>query len=291
VQTLSQGKSVTMAEQPKKPTGGAYGQFLSENRTALSQECAGKPITAVTKLAGERFKALGEAEKAQFQEKFQKAMEQYKKDMEAFLAAGGEKKAPKRKAKEEEENGKKRQKKDPDAPKKPVGGSFGCFLAANRATFQKACQGKPASEISKMAGEQWKKLSAEEKKPFDDEYETKKTAYAEAKKTYSLPEAETPSKKTSKGKESPKKDRKAPEKNTTRAAKGKGATSKCPEAGIELAETVAKAADKAGCKSQLIQLLSRQDILGSGKSQDEVLKALQDNNGLLHPAKRALLGA
>jgi len=282
---------VAMAEQPKKPTGGAYGRFLSKNRAALSQECAGKPITAVTKLAGERFKALGDAEKAQFQDKFQKAMEQYKKDMEAFLAAGGEKKAPKRKAQEAEEDAKKRQKKDPNAPKKPVGGAYGCFLAANRATFEKTCQGKPVTEISKMAGEQWKTLSAEEKKPYEDEYETKKTAYVEAMKTYIPPEAETPTKKTSKSKESPKKDSQAAEKKTARATKGKGAASKGPEASVELAETVAKAAEKAGCRSQLIQLLSRQDIIGSGKSQDEVLKALQDNSGLLHPAKRALLGA
>jgi len=282
---------VAMAEQPKKPTGGAYGRFLSKNRAALSQECAGKPITAVTKLAGERFKALGDAEKAQFQDKFQKAMEQYKKDMEAFLAAGGEKKAPKRKAQEAEEDAKKRQKKDPNAPKKPVGGAYGCFLAANRATFEKTCQGKPVTEISKMAGEQWKTLSAEEKKPYEDEYETKKTAYVETMKTYIPPEAETPTKKTSKSKESPKKDSQAPEKKTARAAKGNGAASKGPETSIELAETVAKAAEKVGCRSQLIQLLSRQDIIGSGKSQDEVLKALQDNNGLLHPAKRALLGA
>jgi len=280
---------MAMQEQPKKPTGGAYGQFLSENRAALTKECAGKSITAVAKLAGERFKALGEAEKARFQEKFTKATEQYKKDMEAFLAAGGEKKASKRKAKEEDEETKKRQKKDPNGPKKPVGGAFGCFLAANRATFQKACEGKPVTEISKMAGEQWKKLSAEEKKPFEDEYETKKTAYAEAMKTYIPPEVETPPK-PSKSKESTKKDSNVPEKKVARAAKGKAAASKGPEASVELTETVAKAAEKAGCTSQLIKLLA-QDVIESGKSQDQALKALQNNNCLLHPAKRALLGA
>jgi len=184
--THSQDSSITMAEQPKKPTGGAYGQFLAENRPALAKECAGQSITAVTKLAGERFKKLGEAEKEKFQKKYLKVMEQYKKDMEAFLAAGGEKKVSKRKGKDDDGDGKKRAKKDkdPNAPKRPAGGAFGCFLAAKRPTFQKSCAGKPAVEVTKMAAEAWKTMSAADKKPYEDDYEVKKAKYEEAMKAY-----------------------------------------------------------------------------------------------------------
>ena len=79
-------------EQPKKPTGGAYGQFLAEKRSEFQKLCEGQPITAVTKLAGEKFRALGEEEKAVYQKKFQEAQAKYDVDMKAFLDAGGEKK-------------------------------------------------------------------------------------------------------------------------------------------------------------------------------------------------------
>jgi len=36
-----------------------------------------------------------------------------------------------------------------------------------------------------VAAQHWKKLSLEERKPFEEEYQVKKTAYAEAMKTYS----------------------------------------------------------------------------------------------------------
>merc|ERR1719356_1470473 len=104
--------------------------------------------------------------------------------MGAFLAAGGEKAAIKRKS--NDDNGaSKKQKKDPEAPKRPAGGAYGCFLAKHRETFTKECDGKPVTAITKLAGERWKELSPEQKKPFEDEYEAKK--------------AQTPPKATSKG--------------------------------------------------------------------------------------------
>jgi len=111
-----------VSEQPKKPVGGAYGQFMSENRAAFAKECAGKPVSAVAKLASERWKTLGEAEKAKFQKKFDIVNEQYAKDLEAFLAAGGEVKSSKmqsskRKSNDDVEDGKKCAKKEPRCTK------------------------------------------------------------------------------------------------------------------------------------------------------------------------------
>merc|ERR1712061_838153 len=113
--------------------------------------------------------------------------------MEAFLAAGGEKqkgaaalRAEKRKAKE----GKKQ--KDPNAPKKPAGGAYGQFLAEKRPEFMKKCAGQPATAVSKMAGEAWKKLSDAQKKPYEKKYAEVFAEYQKALAEYkeSNPDAE-----------------------------------------------------------------------------------------------------
>lgn len=87
-------------QQPKKVTGGAFGRFLAANRPALQMELAGKPSTKVVKLASERFNGLSESERSEWEKKYREAQAQYKKDMEAFLAAGGVKKPVKRKSRE-----------------------------------------------------------------------------------------------------------------------------------------------------------------------------------------------
>ncbi|CAE7931557.1 Rbx1, partial [Symbiodinium sp. KB8] len=92
--------------QPKRPVGGAYGQFMNEKRAELQKE-----------LPGERWKKLSETEKAVYQQKYEAAKEKYDKDMEAFEAAGGVKEKIARKGKD----GKVKKAKDPDAPKRPAG--------------------------------------------------------------------------------------------------------------------------------------------------------------------------
>merc|ERR1719159_2146302 len=99
--------------------------------------------------------------------------------MEAFLAAGGEKKATKRKG----DDGDQKPKKDPDAPKRPAGGAYGQFLAQNRAAFAKQCEGKPVTAVTKLASEKWKQLSEKDKQPFEKEYKAKMAAYQEAMKS------------------------------------------------------------------------------------------------------------
>ena len=174
-------------EQPKKPVGGAYGAWLAEHRAELQKELGpGKPASEVGKLAGSRFKALSEDTKAIYQKKFDDAKVKFEADMAAFLEAGGEKKSTKRKAEKSA-----KPKKDPDAPKKPAGGAFGCFLAKNRAAFTEECKGKPVTAVTKLASDRWKELGEDKKKVFQEEYEAKKAAYEEAKKSYvPLPSAQ-----------------------------------------------------------------------------------------------------
>lgn len=306
------------AEQPKKVTGGAFGQFLAEMRPKLITECKGQPITAVVKLASTKFKALSPAENKVYQDKYEKAKAQYEKDLAAFKAAGGEMKAVKRKGDKLDKDGKKKKKmKDENAPKKPTGGGYGCFLNKHRAAIMKECAGQPITAVSKIAGERWKALSAADKKPFEEEYDAKKLAYAAAMKDYVPPakeEGDEPvlSKKEQKEaakaeKEDAKKEkREAKEaakqekanakamkssllKSTAKKVVGKKAAAAKP-AGVELMPNVAAKAEKAGLTEVLLKLVARDDIKESGKTQLQMLAALESNGGLLHPAKRALLG-
>ncbi|CAE7158970.1 SSRP1 [Symbiodinium pilosum] len=309
-------------EQPKKPTGGAYGMWLAEHRAELQKEVGpGKPASEVAKLAGSRFKEVNAEEKAVYQKKFEEANAKYAADMEAFLEAGGEKKGTKRKA---DKTAKK--KKDPAAPKKPAGGAFGCFLAKNRPAFMLEVKGQPITAVTKLASDRWKSLSEDEKKVFQEEYETKKAEYEEAKKSYvPLPsaenEAEKPAKKARVSKEDKEtakqsaKEKKAAEKQAkadtkaaakdkakakakaspkSKAGKGSGKGAKKAAAAkstVELSDAVAAKADKAGLKAALLNLAARADVKESGKSHNAILKALEESGGLIHPAKRALLGA
>jgi len=168
-------------EQPKKPTGGGYGQFLTENRPKFTEECKGQKASAVAQLAGQRWKAMTDAQKKPFDEKYKKAKEKFDKDMAAFEAAGGEKAPRKRKADKE---GKGKKKKDPNAPKKPAGGAYGRFLNKNRPAFTEQCKGQSITAVSKLAGAKWKALSAAEKEPFEKEYQIAQAAYTKAMEAY-----------------------------------------------------------------------------------------------------------
>merc|ERR1719265_214446 len=75
---------------PKKPAGGAYGVFLSENREKIIKTLpAGHKITDVAKAAGEQWKALPEAAKKPYDEKYQKLMGEFRKAMEEYKKTHG----------------------------------------------------------------------------------------------------------------------------------------------------------------------------------------------------------
>jgi len=107
-----------------------------------------------------------------------------------------EKKRKREEAKEgkgDKEERKKKKKKhlaaknDPNRPKKPAGGAYGCFVAKHRQTFMKECVGKPVTAVSKVASERWKLVSQEDKKPYETAYAAKKAAYDKAMETYVPP--------------------------------------------------------------------------------------------------------
>lgn len=303
-----------MAEQPKKVTGGAFGRFLNENRPKLMEECKGKPVTAVVKLASERFKALSPSESARYQKMYMDAQSKYNADLAAFKAAGGEVSATKRKSKgdEDERPGKRRKmkkEKDLNAPKKPAGGAYGCYMDKHRSALIEECKGQPITAISKLGGSRFKALSEAERKPYEEAYLAKKKAYEEAMKKYVPPAKTEPVAKETKEKSTAKstakevKEKKAEKvverkagslrgrgrgRGAKAAGAGRGAKGK-KEAAADIPANVLAKAEKSKLADVLKKLGQRDDIKASGASWMDMLKALEENDGLLHAAKRAIL--
>jgi len=191
--------------------------------------------------------------------------------------------------------------KDANAPKKPVGGAYGCFMAANRQAFQKECPGS-VTVVAKLAGERWKALPEAEKEKFNKEFTTKLTAYKEAMKSYVPPAAaaeedavaEPPAKKSKLEENKAKREEKTAATTAKKGATGKAkakAKAKEPETPVDIPKTVLAKAEKSDMVDVLTKLLRRDDIQSAGIAAGKALAALEEANGLLHPAKRALLGA
>merc|ERR1719265_2134954 len=179
-------------EQPKRPVGGAYGIFMNERRSEFMDACKGQAVSAVSKMGGEAWKKLTATQKAPFQKKYVEAKAKFDKDMAAYLAAGGEIAKGARAQRTEKRKAKAKQKKDPNAPKKPFGGAYGVFLAENREKITKSLPegSNKTTDVTKAAGEQWKKLSEKAKMPYQDKYDKKMKAYFVAFEEYkkNLPE-------------------------------------------------------------------------------------------------------
>lgn len=74
-------------EAPKKPVGGARGLFSSEMRDEFvkaAQERGEKGVGVVGRMISEAFEALGEAERADYKDKFEKKMVAYREAMYAY---------------------------------------------------------------------------------------------------------------------------------------------------------------------------------------------------------------
>jgi len=292
-------------EQPKKVTGGAFGQYMAEHRPALLKECAGKPVTASVKLGSERFKALSDDGRQKYQDKYEKAAADYKVAMEKFLAGGGEI-APRKSKKDKEGKKAAKKEKDPNAPKKPTMGGYGQFMAEKREEVKASLpKDHKITDIAKKVAELFKALSEDEKKKYDEMFKKAQGEYNKEMVAYKLanPEVEdeaSPAEDAaaSRAKASPKaKGRKRAEPDSAAkkpAASKRGRPAKAADAkaaGVVLDDSVITNASKLGFESQLRNLASRQDIISSGKDGSELLAALEKSKGLVNAAKHALLGA
>lgn len=268
--------------------GGAYGSFLAEKRSEYMEACQGQQASAVSKMAGEAWQKLSDAEKAPYQQKYEAAKAKYDDDMKTFLEAGGEKSKGTMALRSEKRAAKNAKKaKDPNQPKKPVGGGYGVFLNKNREEITKSLpEGHKITDVTKAAGEKWKVLSEEARKPFEAEFAQKMEEYNKAMGEYSLAHPEESSEDGS----SPKMLNKR-----SLASVGTSPATKCRRVGETAPEAVAidaevlKAARRKGLDGPLRNLISRQEVAGSGKSHKQMLEALQSSGGLVNKAKSILL--
>jgi len=285
-------------EQPKKPAGGAFGQFMNVKRADFVKQLPGKAVSEVSKLAGSTWKALSEAEKAPYQKKYEDAKAQYEKDFAAFIAAGGVKAkgaAALRSEKKKAKAGKKA--KDPLKPKSPVGGAFGCFLNKHRPDFMKESQGQPITAITKLASTKWKALSEADRAPFEAEYQKKKAAYAEAMKSY-VPPAGAAVEEESEDEDENEEDEEEEEEEGGKPSPPlkKAKTAEAPPAkkanvtGALGADILAEA-KKKGLDLKLKALMQNPKMAEKKIDASAALKALEKADGKTVAAKNALLGA
>merc|ERR1712176_1669469 len=83
------GKREKDPNAPKKPQS-AYWIWLGENRPALMKQVGGKDVTQVSKLAGEKWKALDAKLKAPFEKKAKDLKDAYDKALKEYKATKGD---------------------------------------------------------------------------------------------------------------------------------------------------------------------------------------------------------
>jgi len=285
--------------QPKKPVGGAFGSFASEKRPEFAKACVGQKASAVAKMAGEAWAKLSSEERAPYQKQYEEAKAKFGKDMENFLAAGGVQEKGSRAQKSEKRKLKadKKAKKDENAPKRPAGGGYGVYMNEKREEIKNSLpKDHKITDVAKKAGELWKALSEQEKKPYETKFQEKQTEYKAAMEEYlktkpaavvsDNKEDVTPTKKRARAQDSP------PASKSARGPKSAGAKklAKVEAAPIseDLADALKQAAD-LGLDNALKNVAARPDVASRGFPAVKVLAALKDTQGLVNKAKAALL--
>ncbi|XP_022739883.1 FACT complex subunit SSRP1-like isoform X2 [Durio zibethinus] len=104
-------------------------------------------------------------------------------------ASSASSKATKKKAKDGQDDGKKkkRKKKDPNAPKRAMSG-FMFFSQVERENLKKSNPGASFTEVSRILGEKWKKLSEEEKEPYEAKAKLDRKRYDVERNAYKNPQ-------------------------------------------------------------------------------------------------------
>ncbi len=160
-------------EQPKKAVS-AYWLWLADNREAITKK-VGKGGPEVLRQAGEQWKVLPAAKKAPYEAKAAASKAEFDKSLAAFTAAGG---VMAKRQKKDKDGKRKKAKKNPDAPKKPVGGTYGIFLAEKREEIKKALPADhKITDVTKKAGEMWAAAKEADKKKYETIYQKKNEEY------------------------------------------------------------------------------------------------------------------
>ncbi|XP_053375271.1 FACT complex subunit SSRP1-like isoform X1 [Mercenaria mercenaria] len=123
---------------------------------------------------------------------------------------------------------KKKEDRDPNKPKRPQTAYFLWFMS-ERENIKSENPGFSVVDISKKAGELWKGLSPEDKKPFDLKAREAKEEYDEAMKEYNKKLREEGPPKTSPKEKKAKKSKSSPKKPAAESKAGSGGSYKSKE--------------------------------------------------------------
>lgn len=139
--------------------------------------------------------------------------EQEEEEEEAAEGREGEKTTPQKKSKAGQsksqggtkviDGGKaKKEKKiarDPNKPARPCGGGYGVFVEENRSDLKASVpEGSAITALSKLAGERWRAMDEEARKPYVEKYLQKKEIYDTKLEEYCVSIGATPPRKPAK---------------------------------------------------------------------------------------------
>lgn len=301
-------------EEPKKPAS-AYFVYVNATRKAVQEELGETAFGPVTKVQAERWKTMGDGEKAKYEKQAADLKAKYDEELKSYKEAGGvvgEKRKEKRDAKKAKADKATKKEANADRPKRPAGGAFGVWLNKHRAEIMKSLPaGSKCTAVAPVASARWKALSEAEKVPFEKEYSELKVKFETEYKAWKEKagqeeedeeeEGEEEEQKESAGEASPKKKaspkkRSAPASNSEQLAasakkakgSGKKAASATPQEPLIDAE-VMKQAKALNMGGPLTILAARQDV--SHFAADKLLAALKTSGGLVNKARASLLGA
>jgi hypothetical protein len=170
----SKKKKGMKEKDPNKPkkAQAAYMFFITQERKNLIQKYNLNPskIAEVAGKAGEVWKGMSEAEKKPYQDMADKDKLRHEKESAAYVPDPSQFITKKGAKKEKAE-------KDPNAPKRATTAFF-FYLQENRAKIIAEHKlGKSPTEVTTKAGELWKGMSDDQKKPYTDKNVADKSRY------------------------------------------------------------------------------------------------------------------
>ena len=158
---------------PKKPMA-AYMFFSSDFRDKVKAQHPNASFGELGRMLGDMWKAMDERQKAPYEKKAVADKERYQ----------AEKKVWDLRPKPQVVRGTgKRSKKDPNAPKKPMG-AYMFFCAANREQLKANNPNASFGEIGRMLGDMWKGIDERNRVPYEKKAEADKARYEKEKKAY-----------------------------------------------------------------------------------------------------------
>jgi len=166
---------------PKRPRS-AYILYCTEKRSEVKAEHPDAKPAELMRIMGELWNSLAPTKKQEYTDKAKDDKARYNDQMKDYSAPEPESDEDERPSKRQK--GKKgKKKRDPMEPKR----SPSAYLIYGQRVREKVKGEHPdakSSEIMKIIGQMWQKLSEEEKKPYNDEAATAKAKYDVAKQEY-----------------------------------------------------------------------------------------------------------